>query len=53
MKVPAEGVELGEQVALLQSLECDYVQRYYFSRPLPPESAARFAVPEPALPLSA
>jgi len=53
MKVVAEGVELGEQVALLQSLECDYVQGYYFSGPLPPESAARFAVPEPALPLSA
>jgi EAL domain-containing protein (putative c-di-GMP-specific phosphodiesterase class I) len=53
MRVVAEGVELGEQVALLQALECDYVQGYYFSRPLPPESAARFSVPEPAVPLSA
>ena len=53
MTVIAEGVELAEQVALLKALDCDYVQGSYFSPPLAPESAARFAVPEPALPLSA
>jgi diguanylate cyclase (GGDEF)-like protein len=34
MKVTAEGVETPEQVALLQALECDYVQGHYFARPL-------------------
>jgi diguanylate cyclase (GGDEF)-like protein/PAS domain S-box-containing protein len=53
MKVVAEGVEQSEHVALLQALHCDYVQGHYFSQPLPPEAAARFAVPEPAVPLSA
>lgn len=53
MKVVAEGVELAEQVALLQALECDYMQGYYFSKPLPPAAAATFAVPAPAVPLSA
>jgi diguanylate cyclase (GGDEF)-like protein len=36
MRVVAEGVENAAQVALLRSLECDEVQGYYISRPLPP-----------------
>lgn len=31
----AEGVETAEQVAILQDFSCDYVQGYYFSRPIP------------------
>ncbi|MDH4027433.1 MAG: EAL domain-containing protein [Nitrospirota bacterium] len=34
MEVIAEGVETGEELAVLRSLGCDYMQGYYFSRPL-------------------
>lgn len=33
----AEGVETIEQLGLLKSLNCDQIQGYYFSRPLPPD----------------
>lgn len=35
--VVAEGVETKEQIKLLQKANCQLVQGYYFSRPLPPE----------------
>ena len=38
LTVVAEGVETAEQLNILKSLECDYCQGYYFSRPLPAES---------------
>lgn len=34
-KVVAEGVETQQQVNLLQELDCDYLQGYYFSKPVP------------------
>jgi PAS domain S-box-containing protein len=37
--VVAEGIETAEQVALLQALDCEFGQGYYFSRPVPPEEA--------------
>ena len=39
LKVPvvAEGVETENQMRLLKEADCDLVQGYYFSRPLPPE----------------
>lgn len=37
MKVVAEGVETKEQLKLLQDFDCDMIQGYYFSRPLPEE----------------
>ena len=35
LQVVAEGVETRSQMRRLQSIGCDYVQGYYFSRPLP------------------
>lgn len=35
LKVVAEGVEDKEQLSFLHSIECDYIQGYYFSKPLP------------------
>ena len=31
----AEGVETAEQLAYLREQQCDQIQGYYFSRPLP------------------
>ena len=35
MRVVAEGVETGDQVARLRQIGCDYVQGFYYSKPLP------------------
>ena len=35
MKVVAEGVESADQVELLREMECDDIQGFYYSRPLP------------------
>ena len=37
----AEGVESAEQAQLLHRLNCDELQGYYFSRPLPAADYAR------------
>jgi diguanylate cyclase (GGDEF)-like protein/PAS domain S-box-containing protein len=39
----AEGVETPEQLAILNELECEYVQGYFFSRPVDPETFALLA----------
>lgn len=39
LKVVAEGVEKEEQKEILQSLSCDLIQGYYYSRPLSQEQA--------------
>ena len=38
----AEGVEEAGQVAALKRMGCDYIQGYFFSRPLPAEEYERF-----------
>jgi len=35
MQVIAEGVETQEQYDLLKSIDCDYIQGYYFAKPMP------------------
>jgi len=35
LKVVAEGVETEEQLLCLKELSCDYVQGFYYSKPLP------------------
>lgn len=41
LKVIAEGVEHEEELAYLQSLNCDYIQGYYYSRPVPGAQISR------------
>lgn len=51
----AEGVETAEEVEVLRSMGCNYIQGYYFSRPMPPDTFATYLqthkvqtkVPEP------
>lgn len=40
--VVAEGVEMQEQLTLLENLGCDYVQGYYFSKPIPARELLEF-----------
>lgn len=42
MQVVAEGVETAQQLALLKELGCDYIQGYYFSKPLPMDELFEF-----------
>ena len=45
LKVIAEGVETPEQLACLKELDCDVIQGFLISRPLPPaEFSAKFLV---------
>lgn len=47
MKVTAEGVETAEQLAQLRVLKCDYVQGYFFSKPVNSEMAKALIAKEP------
>lgn len=42
ISVVAEGIERGDQVVLLQSLECEFGQGYHFARPMPPGDIAGY-----------
>ena len=47
MKVIAEGIEAGEQAALLREMGCDMAQGLYFVKPLPAEAAPEFLAATP------
>jgi EAL domain-containing protein (putative c-di-GMP-specific phosphodiesterase class I) len=44
LQVPviAEGVETENQLRLLKERNCDIIQGYYFSKPVPPEEFTKF-----------
>jgi EAL domain-containing protein (putative c-di-GMP-specific phosphodiesterase class I) len=42
MKVIAEGVESAQEAAKLRDLGCEFIQGYWFSKPLPFEAALKF-----------
>ena len=44
--VIAEGVETEEQLNALKAMGCDFVQGFYFSRPLPPEEFEKLILKE-------
>lgn len=41
-RILVEGVETGEQIELLESMDVDYLQGYYFSKPLPENEFIEF-----------
>ena len=47
MQVVAEGVETKEQLEILRAHKCDFIQGYYFSRPLPAEELVQFLSDQP------
>ncbi len=49
LEIIAEGVEDEPQLAKIQALGCDYVQGYYFSRPLVQDDFARWAQQHPGV----
>lgn len=42
MKLVAEGAETEDQVAFLKEHKCDYIQGYYYSKPLPEDEFIEF-----------
>ena len=44
VEVAAEGVETERQLALLRRFECDEIQGYFFSRPLPAKEARQLLI---------
>jgi len=44
LKIVAEGVETKEQVDILTTLGCDYLQGYYFSKPVPAKQLLAFSL---------
>ncbi|MGH6914526.1 MAG: EAL domain-containing protein, partial [Geminicoccales bacterium] len=50
LKVIAEGVETAEQLAFLRANECDAIQGFFVSRPMPAEDVTRELLARPLVP---
>lgn len=48
LTVVAEGVEHPEQLSLLRDLQCDFIQGFYFSKPISAQDIIHFKLPKPA-----
>ena len=53
LEVIAEGVETAEQWEFLRNLDCDFVQGYYFGKPMPREEFEEFLLIQQAKPVVA
>jgi EAL domain-containing protein (putative c-di-GMP-specific phosphodiesterase class I) len=53
LEVIAEGVETAEQWEYLKSLNCDFVQGYFFGRPMPRAEFEDFLVAQLEKPIQA
>ena len=42
MKIVVDGIETEKLAKMFTDLECEYIQGYYFSRPLPREEFVQF-----------
>ena len=42
MKIVAEGIETKELVERFSEMDCEYIQGYYYSRPLPKKELIAF-----------
>lgn len=42
ISIVVEGVETAEMLKLFSDLECEYIQGYYFSKPIPREEFVKF-----------
>ena len=45
----AEGVEEADQLSILKELDCDEIQGYYFSKPIPAEEFEQLLKQSPLL----
>ena len=41
LKVISEGVEAADQVDILKTIGCDYIQGFVWGKPMPPEEAGK------------
>ena len=41
LKVISEGVESADQVDVLKSIGCDYIQGFVWGKPMPPDEASK------------
>ena len=48
MKVVVEGIETKELVDIFSDMDCEYIQGYYYSKPLPKKEFIKFILSQKA-----